>query len=105
MNINIDFKNVKTLKDMHYMLKEIFGFPDFYGYNVNALIDCLGDLRYPDYGMSKITLRENEILYIFIYNFPFHNDIICNNFLVAISNVNQKNIINGENPSISLFFL
>lgn len=40
MNINIDFKNVKTLKDMHYMLKEIFGFPDFYGYNVNALIDC-----------------------------------------------------------------
>lgn len=40
MNINIDFKNVKTLKDMHYMLKEIFGFSDFYGYNVNALIDC-----------------------------------------------------------------
>ncbi|WP_442872765.1 barstar family protein [Chitinophaga sp. 212800010-3] len=38
--MELDFSNINELAQMHQLLKEKFGFPDFYGKNVNALIDC-----------------------------------------------------------------
>jgi hypothetical protein len=43
----------------HEVSKEVFGFPSFYGMNMDAWIDCL---TYLDDGMSRFTLRAEENL-------------------------------------------
>ena len=38
MIVELDFSEIQDLERMHLLLKKKFGFPDFYGKNVNALI-------------------------------------------------------------------
>ena len=59
--IQIDCKGLKE-KDLHLVFKEKLGFPDFYGMNWNALIDCLSYLREPEAEMTKVSLEEDEVL-------------------------------------------
>ena len=39
--IILDFTGCKYLGEIHKVLKERFGFPDYYGENLDALWDCL----------------------------------------------------------------
>ena len=61
--IQIDFTGL-TKQDFHQKLKEALGFPDFYGMNWDAMIDCLSYMRDPSAGMSEVTLAEDEMLVI-----------------------------------------
>ena len=105
MEMIIDFIGVNTADKMHKKLKHAFGFPNFYGANIHALIDCLGDIRYPEYGMSEVTVGKNEVLNLTIKNFPYENDIIMNVFFLAIKSVNEKSINRHETPSIHLILI
>lgn len=42
-DIVLDFTGCKYLFDIHTVLKEAFGFPEWYGKNLDALWDCLRD--------------------------------------------------------------
>ncbi|MEG1879713.1 MAG: barstar family protein [Oscillospiraceae bacterium] len=39
--ITLDFTGCKYLGEIHKILKEQFGFPEYYGENLDALWDCL----------------------------------------------------------------
>ena len=41
----LNFSEAKTEKDIHAILKEAFAFPEYYGENLDALYDCLTDIR------------------------------------------------------------
>ena len=105
MELFIDFKDVDTLDKMHEKLKQAFGFPDFYGANFNALIDCLSGIRYPEYEMSELTIGEDEILSLTIKNFPYDDESIIKTFFVAIRWVNDKSIRHEGSPSIHLILI
>ena len=40
----IDFSNVQSYLEMHFVLKESLNFPDYYGCNWSAFWDCLTDM-------------------------------------------------------------
>lgn len=42
--ITLDAKLMKDVKSTHNYLKEKFNFPYYYGENLDALYDCLGDI-------------------------------------------------------------
>ena len=44
--IILDFSKCKYLGEIHLMLKEKFGLPEYYGENWDALWDCLDGLFY-----------------------------------------------------------
>ncbi|NLR56919.1 barnase inhibitor [Chitinophaga polysaccharea] len=103
--IQLDFRKITSIEHFHSEMKSIMGFPDFYGANVNALIDCLSSMRYPDEGMSKITLSLTEILLIEVIGLSQSNVVILNNLLVAIENVNNRELSRGRTPSIYMCML
>lgn len=39
--ITLDFTGIKSLWTLHEYFKKIFKLPDYYGYNMDALWDCL----------------------------------------------------------------
>ncbi|MET0637958.1 MAG: barstar family protein [Chitinophagaceae bacterium] len=41
----MDCNGWKGLEPMHRNLREVFGFPEYYGNNLNALADCLSELE------------------------------------------------------------
>ena len=49
-----------TELSLNIKMKELLGFPDFYGMNWDAMIDCLSYMRQPSAGMSSVAL--NDIL-------------------------------------------
>lgn len=52
--INIDGRRITDHTSFHAVFAEVFGFPDFYGCNMNAWIDCMTDLDDPDTGMTTV---------------------------------------------------
>ena len=56
--LDIDFSGVDSQPQLHALLKTVFGFPDFYGANFHALVDCWSSLRSPEDGMSNFVLYD-----------------------------------------------
>jgi len=44
MTIILNAARMGTKEEAHEYLKKAFGFPDYYGGNLDALADCLGEL-------------------------------------------------------------
>lgn len=40
----LDFRKVKTYLEMHFLIREVFDFPDYYGCNWDAFWDCLTNM-------------------------------------------------------------
>lgn len=57
--IILDFSNCKTLGELHGILKEQFGLPEYYGENWDALWDSLGD-RFSEEREFQIEMRGYE---------------------------------------------
>ena len=45
MNVTIDCGGIATKEELHARIAEGLAFPDWYGHNLDALMDCLTDLR------------------------------------------------------------
>jgi len=66
MRIEIDFKKIVDWNSFHEIFKKIMGFPDFYGKNNNAWIDCMSYIDDKEAGMSEITITPGRNLEIVI---------------------------------------
>ncbi len=91
-DVILDTAEIKDWQSFHDVCAEAFGFPDFYGGNMNAWIDCLTYLREGD-GMSRFVLEESELLCIHLpdfSNFCQREPVICLEMVECISFVNTR---------------
>lgn len=105
--VKLNTKQIEDWESFHLVCKSEFGFPDFYGTNMDAWIDCLSYLDEPD-GMTRFTLGREELLHIeisdtedFNYRLPeiFDALVECSAF------VNRRYVSDGKPPVLSLLFL
>ena len=83
------------------------GFPEFYGRNMNAWIDCLSYLD-EDTGMSRIHLAEGEMLHIELLGTEEFNSRlpeILDALVECSAFVNTRYVDAGKAPVLSLVFL
>lgn len=88
----------------HLESQEKFGFPAFYGRNMDAWVDCLSGVRDGD-GMSSILLASDETLHIEI----LHSEIFCSKapqILAALEDcldaINERYVEEGQSPALQL---
>ena len=52
--IKLDTRRIRDWTTFHEVFAEVFGFPSFYGKNMNAWVDCMTYLDDPAAGMSTV---------------------------------------------------
>ncbi|PRD50869.1 barstar family protein [Phyllobacterium myrsinacearum] len=60
--IRIDCSNIFDAQSFHRVFAAAFGFPSFYGANMDAWIDCMTSLDAPDDGMTSVTVGKGGIV-------------------------------------------
>ncbi|KAG8153334.1 barstar family protein [Burkholderia catarinensis] len=60
----VDTTEITDWISFHRVLSQIFGFPAFYGNNMNALIDCFGYLDEPGAEMTSVHVLPGRTLAI-----------------------------------------
>jgi len=98
----IDTKAIHDWETLHAVCKEAFGFPDFYGRNGNAFIDCLTYLDEGD-GMSRFVLEPGETLtveltdsYVFADRAPEQAVAL----FAWIGATNERHVDDGKQPML-----
>ena len=52
--VRVDTRRIRDWDTFHDVFAELFGFPDFYGRNMDAWIDCMGYLAAPETPMTTV---------------------------------------------------
>jgi RNAse (barnase) inhibitor barstar len=105
--ISIDCGRIHDWPSFHSEFAEAFGFPDFYGHNLDAWMDCLTSLDAPEDGLTKVHCLPGSVLTIELQNvsqikaqFPEQYSAIveCSAF------VNWRRIETGSTAVLALSF-
>lgn len=60
--VEIDCSEIRDWESFHNVFSRSLGFPNFYGRNMDAWIDCMSSLSAPEDGMSKITCAKGAVV-------------------------------------------
>jgi len=104
--VKINCSEITDWESFHKCFKRKFGFPDFYGANMNAWIDCLTYLDEDD-GMSEIKIEKDATIILQLENVDAlrkkYNEIY-NALIESAAFVNYRRIDVGNEPVLLLAF-
>ena len=66
--VSLDCNRISDWRSFHEEFANAFGFPAFYGKNMNAWIDCMTDVDDPVAGMSTIHCDRGSVLVLELLN-------------------------------------
>lgn len=65
-HITIDCDQITDWESFHAVFAKAFGFPDFYGENMNAWVDCMSSLDTPEDGMTGVYCNRGETITLYL---------------------------------------
>ena len=107
MNVHIDASRIADWDSFHNTFAESFGFPDFYGRNMNAWIDCMSYLDDPDAGMTSIHVAPGEVVVLCVAavaDLRKRCPDIYDALIECSSFVNYRRIVRGAPAVLALSF-
>jgi len=99
--VKIESARITDWASFHDVFAEAFGFPAFYGRNMNAWIDCMTSLDAPEDGMTTIHAPADRPLMLVITHassFEQRCPDIFNALLSCAAFVNGRRMEMGERP-------
>jgi RNAse (barnase) inhibitor barstar len=106
--VRINSNDIVDWNSFHRIFQNAFGFPDGYGMNRDAWIDCMSYLRDAGAKMSSLVLKKDEILNLEILeskDFQTRMPEIFKAFVECAAAVNQRFVRYDGCPGIALVFL
>jgi barstar (barnase inhibitor) len=103
--ITLPSSEIIDRKTFHVVCQRVFGFPEYYGHNWNAWIDCMSCLDDPEEGMSSVVLKAGELLLVTI---PDAEDLmkrapeVVSSLIECTAIVNRRFLERGGSPLIGL---
>jgi RNAse (barnase) inhibitor barstar len=92
--VTINGAEIKDENTFHHIFALTFGFPSYYGNNLNAWIDCMSDLE-----MTSFEVDSNELIIINIQNadkFKQQCEELWVAFLECLAFVNWRQMENSK---------
>lgn len=104
-SVTLKTRSIVDMASFHNQCVAVLGFPEFYGRNMNAWIDCLSTLTEESNGMSSFQLRSQEQLFISVPEFEeFSKRVpdVSAALLDCTSFVNRRYVEAGDIPRLVL---
>lgn len=105
MIVRIDARRLTDEAELHNVMNESFGFPDFYGNNMEALIDCLTFLDDPGAGMSRVQVFPGQIVLLVLENLVELNqvqEVLRRTLEDAVAFVNGRRLEKNQPPVLAV---
>lgn len=90
--VNINLEDIINKESFHNAFVLAFSFPNYYGKNMDAWIDCIDDYC-GEHEMVLLELKNSEVL-------KKTNRKILNDLLECSAFVNYRRIKRGDNPKL-----
>jgi hypothetical protein len=106
-NIQIDTSKISDWDSFHEVFSRLFGFPDFYGGNMDAWNDCMTYLDEPDSGMTSVHVAPGDVLVLCIsavQDFKKRCPEIYDAIIECSAFVNYRRIERGAPAVLALSF-
>ncbi len=105
--VKLDTRRITGWESFHDVFAEVFGFPDFYGRNMDAWIDCMTWLDDPSAGMTTVHAPPDGVVVLelehvddFVSRCPEQYEAI----IECAAFVNWRKIEIGESAVLALSF-
>jgi RNAse (barnase) inhibitor barstar len=105
--VRINGSRILTWQSFHSYFQREFGFPEFYGRNIDAWIDCMGDLDKPENRMSTFTVKKGQMLVFHLTNvdeLKSKAPDIYYALMECSAHINRSRMGSGELPLLALSF-
>lgn len=102
--VQLNGATITDVATFHAESQRAFGFPEFYGANMDAWIDCLSYLR-DDEGMASVRLKPDEVLTIEVVDsaaWRQANPELLDEVTFCIAMINDRYADYGEKPALLL---
>lgn len=101
-------RSITDWDSFHSVCAETLGFPDFYGCNMDAWIDCMTYLDDAGAGMTSITVAPGELFNLEVADssdFQKRLPEIFQAFTECAAFVNWRRVEQGEQPVLALVLI
>jgi len=105
--IRIDARRLTDAAGLHATMSEAFGFPDSYGKNLDALVDCLTHLDDPKSAMSRVQVFPGELALLVLEHLDAKNKkqtAQVEALVDAVAFVNWRRLESGEPAVLALAY-
>jgi hypothetical protein len=105
--VKLDTRRIADWPTFHDIFSELFGFPDFYGRNMNAWIDCLTHIDDSGGPMSVIHAPVGGVVVLqldYVDDFAARCPELYAAIIECAAFVNWRRIESGQEPVLALSF-
>jgi hypothetical protein len=105
--VTIDASRLTSWDSFHTAFAETFGFPGFYGRNLDAWIDCMSSLDAPEEGMSTVHAPQGGIVLLELEHidvFARDHRELYDALIDCAAFVNFRRVEAGQTPVLALSF-
>ena len=103
--VDLDCDRITNWNTFHNVFADVFGFPEFYGMNMNAWIDCMTSLDSPDDAMTSVHTPAGGVVVLTLKNFNLlakRQPELYEAIVESTAFVNHRKIESNESPVLVL---
>ncbi len=105
--VTIPAHEIVDWESFHTVFSAALGFPEFYGRNLDAWVDCMFSVDDPDSGMTRPSISPGSMMVLVIAEVNSFRERCSEQYealVECVAFVNQERVVKGQPPVLALAF-